>query len=151
MKVFGTHEERILLNGRLILRTGEVPKAVSHAFDTSKGGGYKEVAEDIKQTYEGVSRENANIELKCLDIQQKTKPVFDNKAPLIPITASKVKERHQIDIVVMTKYPVKKRNSVYKYVLAVLDCYSGYLWLRPLTTKTSSEVFYTLDHIDGLF
>ena len=82
----------------------------------------------------------ANYELKRLKICQQIRPVFDNKAPLIPIRTSSVQERHQADLVVMNKYPVQRGNREYKYVLSILDCFSRYLWLRPLETKTSSSV-----------
>ena len=82
----------------------------------------------------------ANYELKRLNICQQIRPVFDNKAPLIPIRTSSVQERHQADLIVMNKYPVHRGNREYKYVLSILDCFSRYHWLRPLETKTSSPV-----------
>ena len=82
----------------------------------------------------------ANYELKRLKICQQILPVFDNKAPLIPIRTSSVQERHQADLVVMNKYPVHRGNREYTYLLSILDCFSRYLWLRPLETKTSSSV-----------
>jgi len=40
----------------------------------------------------------------------------------------------------MANYPVKRGKKEFKYVLCILDCFSRYLWLRPLQTKSSSEV-----------
>ena len=40
----------------------------------------------------------------------------------------------------MNKTPVTKNGKTYHYILTVQDVFSRYLWLRPLTRKTSHQV-----------
>ena len=40
----------------------------------------------------------------------------------------------------MNKTPVTKNGKTYHYILTVQDIFSRYLWLRPLTKKTSHQV-----------
>lgn len=44
----------------------------------------------------------------------------------------------QADLAQMDMYAGSNKN--YKYVLIVIDCFSKYLWTRPLKTKTAEEV-----------
>lgn len=52
--------------------------------------------------------------------QQKVRPLFQNKAPLRPIRASKVQERHQVDLVSMASMPatidLKLRSDLVNYL-----------------------------------
>ena len=82
----------------VLLRIGEIRQVVERAFKTTKGNSYKQVK------YCGLSTVKANAELKHLKLYPKTRPVFDNRAPLIPIGASAVQERHQVDLVITTGY-----------------------------------------------
>ena len=36
--------------------------------------------------------------------------------------------------------PYSKENNGYKYVLVVLDCFSKYLWIEKLKSKSGEEV-----------
>ena len=72
--------------------------------------------------------------------QQKLRPLFQNKAPLRPIKASKVQERHQVDLVSMVSMPVTIDGDTYKYIMSVIDIFSRFRFLRPLQTKETSEV-----------
>ena len=69
--------------------------------------------------------------------QQKLRPLFQNKAPLRPIKASKVQERHQVDLVSMVSM---LDGDTYKYIMSVIDIFSRFRFLRPLQTKETSEV-----------
>lgn len=44
----------------------------------------------------------------------------------------------QSDLAQLDKY--SRFNKSYKYILIVIDCFSKYLWARPLKTKTAEEV-----------
>ena len=78
---------------------------------------------------------------------QQNKPLFRNIAPLIPIPASSVMERNQIDLVDMRALTEYCLEIKYKYVLAVIDVFSRYLWLRPLHSKSAEEVSAHLEAI----
>ena len=72
--------------------------------------------------------------------QQKVRPLFYNKAPLRPIKASKIQERHQVDLVSMVSLPGNIDGDTYKYIMSVIGIFSSFLFLRPLQTKETSEV-----------
>ena len=72
--------------------------------------------------------------------QQKVRPLFQNKVPLRPIRASKVRERHQGDLVSMASMPATIDGDTYKYIMSVIDIFSRFLFLRPLQTKETNEV-----------
>lgn len=44
----------------------------------------------------------------------------------------------QSDLGILDKYAKYNRN--YKYILVVIDCFSKYLWVEPLKSKTGTEV-----------
>jgi hypothetical protein len=64
-------------------------------------------------------------------------PVFSNKGPRKIIQAKQVFERLQIDLVDLSRRPVIDNNVEYRYALVVVDILSRYLFLRPLTSKSS--------------
>ena len=78
---------------------------------------------------------------------QKMRPLFQNKAPLRPIKASKVQGRHQVDLVSMQSMPVTIGTNTYKYIMSVIDIFSRFVFLRPLKSKESAEVAENLQRI----
>ena len=72
---------------------------------------------------------------------------FINKALLIPITASEVMERHQVDLVSMRDQPIEFQGTVYRYILTLQDVFSRFLWMRPMSRKKSSIVAQELMYI----
>ena len=56
---------------------------------------------------------------------------FINKALLIPITASEVMARHQVDLVSLRDQPTEFQGTVYRYILTLQDVFSRFLWMRP--------------------
>lgn len=43
--------------------------------------------------------------------------------------------------------PYHEENNGYKYILVVIDCFSKFLWTRPLKSKTSMEVARAMEDI----
>jgi Integrase core domain len=43
--------------------------------------------------------------------------------------------------------PYSKENNGNRYILMVIDCYSKYLWVKPLKTKTSGDVYSAMQQI----
>ena len=99
----------------------------------------------MSQIYRGLSRRIIQRSLDSMKQQQKLRPLFQNKAPLRPIRASKVQERYQADLVSMVTMPVTIDGDTYKY-MSVIDIFSRFRFLRPLQTKeTSEEAEHLLD------
>ena len=60
---------------------------------------------------------------------------------LKPVTSKEVMNRIQMDIVDMNRNPVEiSEDKVFRYVLVVLDVFSRFIFLRPLQSKSSTEV-----------
>jgi transposase InsO family protein len=72
---------------------------------------------------------------------------FGNAAVPKPIRAKKVMTRHQIDLISMNNWPTKFEGKTYRYVLSILDVFSRFVFLRPLKSKSSSEVAKHLESV----
>ena len=140
MTIWREKQLRILIDGKVLLKSSEATAAVSEGLEATKGAGYKSITRNIKEEYFGTSTRTTSRHLKRLEPYQESNPIFNNTAPLIPIEATAIQERHQLDLVSMARYPVKKGKKTYLYVLSVLDCFSRYLWIYPMKTKSSAEV-----------
>ena len=100
----------------------------------------------MSQIYRGLSHRIIQHSLNSMKQQQKVRPLFQNKAPLRPIRASKVQERHQEDLVSMVSMPATIDCDTYKYIMSVTDIFSRFLFLRHLQTKeTCEEAEHLLD------
>ena len=111
-----------------------------------KGEGAKKLSKQMSQIYGGLSRRIIQQSLNSMKQQQKVRPLFQNKAPLRPIRASKVQERRQVDLASMVSMPATIDGDTYKYIMSVTDIFSRFLFLRPLQTKeTCEEVKHFLD------
>lgn len=51
----------------------------------------------------------------------------------------------QIDLAEMQQY--SHQNRGYRYILVVIDCYSKYMWTRPIKNKTGREVTEAMEDI----
>lgn len=65
------------------------------------------------------------------------RPVFSNKGPKKIIQAKQIFERLQIDLVDLSRKPAFQNDIEYHYVLVVIDIFSRYMFLRPLTSKSA--------------
>lgn len=72
---------------------------------------------------------------------------FTNKATPRPVKAKYVHSQHQVDLIDLSKEPVKYNGKECKYVLSVVDIFSRFLWLRPLERKSSHHVSRALKPI----
>lgn len=64
-----------------------------------------------------------------------------------PITADRVNERWQIDLIDMKNDRIKEKDETYRYILSILDVFSRFLILRPLKRKTSGQIANELERI----
>ncbi|CAC5414779.1 unnamed protein product [Mytilus coruscus] len=80
-------------------------------------------------------------------MQRQKRPLFSNKAPLIPVDAKQPMERHQVDLVDMRQLIVEKDAVSYKNILSTVDVFTRFVWLRPLSDKSSEKVAAKLREI----
>lgn len=65
--------------------------------------------------------------------------------PRRPTTILGYHDLFQSDLLDLSK--LSKTNKGYKYILVVIDCFSKYIWCKPLKTKTSKEVAFAMEEI----
>ena len=124
----------------IVVKKSDVSQLLDGAYYETKGEGAKKSNKQMSQIYRGLSRRLIQHSLNSMKQQQKVRPLFQNKAPLRPIRASKVQERHQVDLVSMVSMPATMDGDTYKYIMSVIDIFSRFFFLRPLQTKETSVV-----------
>ena len=124
----------------IVIKKSEVAQLVDSAYEETKGEGAEKLRNHMSQLYCGLSRRIIQRNLNSMKQQQKVRPLFQNKAPLRPIKASRVQERHQVDLVSMISMPATIEGDTYKYIMSVIDIFSRFLFLRPLQSKEANEV-----------
>ena len=73
--------------------------------------------------------------------RQQINQQIHHKQKLKPVTSKEVMNRIQMDIVDMNRSPVEiSEDKVFRYVLVVLVVFSRFIFLRPLRSKSSTEV-----------
>ncbi|KAL9977788.1 hypothetical protein ACROYT_G015231 [Oculina patagonica] len=133
--------------GRRILRVLEVCKVVADEYERLKGTGAAKLVSSLKQNFAGLSRIKVQKILNTDKQHYKRNAKFCNKARLKPIRARDVQMRHQIDLMDMGQKGAIKFNGVsYRYVLSVMDDFSRFVWLRPVSVKSDELGILYLEH-----
>ena len=101
----------------------------------------------IRRHCTGISINRIQKWLNSNEDHFKSNPIFSNKPPLTPVFSKRVQGCSQIDLADMRSMAVSTKGTQYNYVLSVLDVFSRYLWLRPLSGKNSAEVLKNLKEI----
>ena len=94
----------------------------------------------MDEVFTGISENDIQQYINTSRSNQEVKAAFENKPPLKPITASKVWERIQIDLMSMEDIPIVSEGKNYQWVLSIIDVFSRYLLLRPLHSKDTAVV-----------
>ena len=110
--------------------------SMSAVFDEAKKSvGCKKLRNHAANSYKGLSEKQilhvTNTEFKYRVHNVK----FTNKAVPKPVFAKHVQYQHQIDLIDLSKDPVKNKGKLYKYILSVMD-----VWLRAMEKKSSDQV-----------
>ena len=108
-------------------------KAFCHRYECK---GIRKIAQEVKTTCTGTCQQMKNIKTT-------------NPPPQL-IRTETVMERVQIDLTEMygPKSPLlAQSNHKYRFILSVMDCFSKYCWLTPLTNKSADTVVHVLHDI----
>lgn len=149
----GKREERVLVSSgqddtkTILLKKEEMKTCVKAYHDRYKGSGARKLYKAISKRFAGVSERDVLSILNSMHEAQRLKPMFLNKAPLHPVLSSGVMNQVQIDLVDMKNNKVMIGSETFRYILVMLDVFSRFIFLRPLKTKSSSEVASILLHI----
>lgn len=112
----------------IVVKKSDVSQLVDSAYYETKGEGTKKLGKQMAQIYRGLSRRIIQHSLNSMKQQQKVRPLFQTKTPLRPIRASRVQERHQVDLVSMVSMPATIDGDTYKYIMSVIDIFSRFLF-----------------------
>lgn len=124
----------------MVARKSEIAQIVDRAYQETKGEVARKLKVHTSHYYSGLSRNAIQKKLNVMKKPPKLRPLFENKAPLRPIKACRVQDRHQVDLVSIASTPATIDGDTYKYVMSVIDIFSRFVFLGPLQTKESSEV-----------
>ena len=76
---------------------------------------------------------------------------FTNIIPITPIVASAPMQRVQCDLIEYTRHPSTVGKRIYLYILSVMDVFSRYTRLRPITKKSAKIVTENVKTIFEVF
>ena len=150
--MYGCEKDRVVTtdegNPKIVPQKGEIDKIVSFFYHTYKGEGARKIQPRIKRFFTGISIKQIQKWLNSNEIHFKTNPIFSNKPPLSPVVSKTVQGCNQIDLVDMRSMSVAKDGVEYNAILSLLDVFSRFLELRPLSSKNSNEVVM---HLRAIF
>ena len=108
-------------------------------FPGSYSGAYK-FYQEVKNIHPKVTLKKVNEFLKSQDaytLHKRTrKPKFRRTLVFKP------RDLWQIDLLDMLKY--SKENDGYRYICVIIDCFSRYVWVKPLKNKTGKATVKAL-------
>ena len=150
--MYGCEKDRVVAadeeNPKIVPQKGETDKIVSFFYNTYKGEGARKIQPRIKRFYTGISIKRIQKWLNSNENHFKINPIFSNKPPLSPVVSKTVQECNQIDLVDMRSISVTKDGVEYNNILSLLDVFSRFSELRPLSSKDSNVV---LMHLRAIF
>ena len=133
---------------KIVPRKDEVDDVISFFYSAFKGEGARRLFPRIRRDYTGISIKRIQKWLHSNEDHFKANPIFSNKPHLTPVISKSVQRCNQVDLVVLRAMAVLTNVTQDNYVLSVLDVFSRYLWLQPLSGKNSAEV---LKHLKEIF
>ena len=130
----------------VILKT-QVKDVVENEFMKAKGCGARAISLRLRRKYSGLSELAVDKVLKKSKMYHKHYPKFTNVPKPKIVTASNVGERWQIDLMDMRSDNIEYQGETYRYILSIMDIYSRYVFLRPLSNKTSKSLKQAVESI----
>lgn len=137
---FSVENGKLFFLGKEVLTTTTLKKAVKRGFRKVQSCGSRPLSIHLKKTYAGLSEKQISNELHKSVEYQCVNPKFTNRRLNKNVTASKVGEKWQIDLMQMKNDQIKNEGVTYCYILSVIDVFSRFVILRPLQCKSSLAV-----------
>lgn len=107
----------------------------------------RKLSKQLKMHHSGISERKVQEILNKTEWYQLQNAKFLNKLPLMTIQAKEVQDRHQIDLLDMGKIKISYGQTLYRYILTVMDVFSRYMCLKSLKRKSSVEIAKQLNKI----
>ena len=108
-------------------------------FPGSYSGAYK-FYQEVKNIHPKVTLKKVNEFLKSQDAYTLHKRT--RKSKFRRTLVFKPRDLWQIDLLDMQKY--SKENDEYRYICVIIDCFSRYVWVKPLKNKTGKATVKAL-------
>nr|XP_054768497.1 uncharacterized protein LOC129276082 [Lytechinus pictus] len=141
---------KLYLDEEMVLKKSQIRDIVMEEYFKTKGAGARRIYHMLMRKFSGISEEVVQNILSQCSTHQRMNVRFTNRAPYIPITAKHVMERIQIDLLKMRTAATYKKRT-YRYILTAIDVFSRYTWLRPMKTKSSTNVARHLSKFFDMF
>ncbi|XP_071079984.1 uncharacterized protein [Haliotis cracherodii] len=132
---------------KIVISKSELDNVICKFYNELRGSGAKKIRTLINQYYAGISQEAIQDFIDRQDDRQLLHPKFVNAAKLKPVISRTPMGRHQVDLVELTGMPAENDGETFIYILSVIDVFTRFLWLRPLSNKRASSVALELHKI----
>ena len=111
-----------------------------------------ELTDKLNQLYEDVKSApsfSAKIEefLKSNELHSKYRQIVKRKFPRRRIVTRFPFELFQADLIEYSNRQYKYQNKNYIYCLVIIDCFSKFVWVKPMKTKSGKETAHAFDDI----
>ena len=132
----------LLYKGRILLKNKMNLKKLYH--DSKFPGSYsgaQNFYREVKNTYPKVSQKKVQEFLKSQDtyaFHKRTRKPKQYRRTLV----FSPRDLWQIDLLDMQKY--SSENKGYRYICVIIDCFSRFVWVKPLKTKTGKSIVKAL-------
>ena len=144
---FRVNNGRLFYNDKEIVKRSDMRNRVKTQFNAIQGTGSRHLSQVLRRKYHGLTERNISKIFKQSDYYHMSYPKFTNVSKPIPVTAEKLNERWQLDLIDMRHDSVVHNGKVYKYILSVIDVFSRFLIIRPLQSKSSKSVAKKMEKI----
>ena len=113
--------------------------------DESAGKGQNNFYRWITTKYLGITKREAQKFLKSQEDYQLTRqPTVGKKKPLL---ATRPFQMFAMDLVDMNQYVGVRANKRFRYIMSVMDLFSGYTWFKPIKHKEPGDVLHAFQAI----
>ena len=111
----------------------------------SAGKGQNNWYRYITTKYLGITKREAQAFLKSREDYQLTSiPTRGVKKPML---ATRPFQTFAIDLVDMNQYIGVRANKRYRYIMSIMDLFSGYVWFKPLKKKEPEDVLNAFEAV----
>ena len=129
----------LYFNGRKVVKTSDVSGIVAKTFKETKSPGYKKLKHRSDDSYAGLTERRIR-QVTSSNVKYRVhNAAFTNKAVPKPVRAHHVQSQHQVDLVDLSKQAVEFAGKTYRYIISVIDVFSRFLWLAPLSSKVDTQ------------
>ena len=134
-------------NKYTVVKKGRVVVFLDEYWSSPALGSFKgaqSIFDKIQRYTIGITRAMVIQFVNSKETKQLTKNA--SKRPVLkPILTQYPNQQWEMDLVDLSRF--KNMNKKYTFVLGVIDCFSKFLWLRPLKTKTAENTVEALQSI----